>query len=223
MPLIKPLLKKSLGKKPPGKKATSGTTKTAKALTPLEKARLARAANKGSKKPVKKPAFIYPPPSDFKPYFMDVKFKTDKDGLLGPQVLVERVRGRWDNENAKRWDMSQYDQPTVSAFLARLGGVMFAPSPAKRLPGGTAFRVIVRVSVRKKEGVKPTLNGRIVQIARYEQSAKTGKLRAKWLEDSKDLDRRRLRRASRHLGGAFTKTLLPPSTRRSKKEEEAED
>lgn len=218
------LIKKG-GKKPAVKKSVPAKKASSKTLTPLEKARLAKAAGKkpGTKKPAaKKPVFVHTPPSDFKPFFMDVKFKTSKDGLLGPQFLVERVRGRWDNEDAKRWDMSQYDPLTVAAFLSRLGGVLFAPNPVRRLPGNTPYRLIVRVSVRKKEGAKPTLNARIAQIARYEESAKTGKMRAKWLEDTKDPDRRRLRRISRHLGGAFTKVLLPPSGRRSKKEE-AED
>lgn len=203
------------------KVAKKAPAKSTKNLTPLEKARLAKKAGTGTKR-TRKPTIDFMPPADFKPFAVDIKFKTGKDGLLTTDFQVERIQGRWDNENAKRWDMMEYDPATVTALMSRLGGMMYAPNVLKRLKPNTAYRMILRVSLRKipTSDTKKKLGVSIAAIARYQKSAKTGKLRISWLSDSADLDRRRLRRsATKILPGAFTKVLLPPSTRRSRKNE----
>lgn len=201
--------------------------KTDKKLSPLEKARLAKAAGKkaGATKRTRKPTIDFLPPSDFKPFMIDLHFKTTKDALLGPEFRIERVRGRWDNEDAKRWDMMDYDSNTVTAFLSRFGGLMFAPNVDKRLGKNTAYRIIFRVSLRKMatSDTKKKLGVSIVAIARYKKSEKTGKLKPSWLTDGKDPDRRRIRRAAKHLAGAFTNVLLPPVARRTRRNKSDED
>lgn len=222
------LKSKKPAKKVVAKKVIKSATKTgtksksSKELTPIQKAQLARKkGGTGAKRP-RKPTIDFFPPADFKPFAVDIKFKTGKDGLLMPDFQVERIRGRWNNEDAKRWDMMEYDAATVTALMSRLGGLMFAPNVVKRLPANTGYRIILRVALRKvsADSDKKKLGVSIAAIARYIKSKKTGKMKATWLTDAKDADRRRLRRSAKHLAGAFTKVMLPPSGRRSKKETE---
>ncbi len=223
---VKKVRRAEVEERPAVKKAAAKPAGRGDALAKARAARTAAGGKPAAKKAAAttrtpKKVFTYKPPEDMKPFFMDVKFRTGADGLPTHSISCERVRGRWDNEAAKRFDMFEYDAKTVAAFMGRLGGKLFAPNPEKRLPGNTTFRVIVRVAVRKSEKLPaPTLAARVTNIARYTKSAKTGKLIAKWLEDAKDADRRRIRAVSRFLGGAFTNVQLPPSGRRTKADEE---
>jgi hypothetical protein len=71
--------------------------------------------------------------------------------------------------------------------------------------------------MRKADG---TILSGIKSIARMVKSAKTGKGIWKEMVDKTDPAYRKIRSASRFLPGAFVNLQLPPSTRRSKKEDE---
>ena len=166
------------------------------------------------KAPAKK--ITFQAPSDFKPCFIEVMFKMGKDGLAGPQFKVTRVRGRWDNPDAKRFDMLEYDAQTAMALMCRLNGRFFAPNIVRRLPANSSFKLILRVGKRTADN---TLMASVKEAARL--IVKEGaKPKWKWYEDKKDPIYRKLRSANRFLAGAFTKIQLPPSGRQKKTTEE---
>lgn len=189
-----------------------------KQLSPLEKARLAKA--NGTAKPKTQRA-AYPTwiaPSDFKAFFCDILVKTDKDGLLSPAIKVTRYQGRWDPkaDPRKKFDMSLYDQPTVNGILSRLSMVTFISSMPKRLPVNTMYRIVLRVGVSKVKGNALTITMKQVErIARL----KSGKAKPILLERN-DPIRRRFLRAKKILPAAFQTVLLPPKKSRKSKAEE---
>lgn len=188
-----------------------------------EKAAANKAAGIAPKKSNRTPrvTYTYKPPEDFKPFFMDVRFRTSKDGLLGPQFKMERIKGNWDNKEAKRFNMLEYDVPTALAFISRLSSRMFATKPEKRPTGNTVFRLIVRVTVSKSDKLPaPTMKARVASVSKLIKSKKTGKPRLVEITDKKDADRKHMVRQARFLGGAFTNTQLPPSAARRKKNDE---
>src|SRR5271156_4380783 len=82
---------------PAAKKAAAKSTKD---MTPLEKARAARAAGGGVKKkatakPARKPLPTFDAPADFKSHFLEVSLRTEKDGLLASQIKATRYQGRF--------------------------------------------------------------------------------------------------------------------------------
>lgn len=223
--------KVSIGKKPaPAAKAS--------AKVPAKKGFPAR--KPGSKPAKKKPQVLFQPPSDFKPAFLNVVFKTSADSLMSPKFKVERVRGRWDNPDAKKFDLAEYDVPTLVALFSRLNARLFATNPAKRLPKNTVFRVILRVTHRKPTD---SLACRVVTAATLGKSA-SGKPKWMWFSTEKDFVIERtvtdeetgkkkvvkrkvmnptysqIRRAGRLLAGAFTQFQLPPSRKKAAAEEE---
>jgi hypothetical protein len=146
-------------------------------------------------------------PSDFKPFFAEVEFSTGTDGLIAAgSVEVSRVRGKWDNTEAPRYKMSEYDQATLVAVACRLSSVTFASNILKRLPGETRFKLIVRVSRRAAD------NSLASTIREAAMSNAAGKLR--WFKEKADPTYRRLRRANRILPSAFVCVQLPPIKRR---------
>lgn len=154
--------------------------------------------------PVKK--ITFQAPSDFKPCFIEVMFKMGKDGLASPQYKVTRIQGRWENPDAKRFDMLEYDAQTVLAMMSRLNGRLFAPNILRRLPANSSFKLILRVSKRSADN---TLMASVKEAARL--IVKEGaKPKWKWYSDKKDPIYRKLRSANRFLAGAFTKIQLPP-------------
>jgi hypothetical protein len=226
--------------------ATTKTTKKTTAKKPAAKgAGLAawRAAKAAGKVPAKKsttrattraprtPPVEFPAPPDFKPFFAEVKFRTGEDGLLMPKFVVNRIRGRWDNPEAKRFDMLEYDQQTALALVSRLSGRLFAPNQLKRLTANKSFQVVLRVALRRKKNAKgkvisETLGARIVSIGHYVKKKDSTKSILRWFNprekeaDKVNVDRRKIQSANRFLAGSFVNVQLPPSGRKSKGEDE---
>ncbi len=115
--------------KTPAKKASG------KALSPLEKARLARAGSKSktkvvAKKKVRPGSISVQAPEDFKPHFLLVQVRSEKDGLLGASVKATRILGNfgWDVEDKKKFDLGSYDQETLVGVATRLGAATYKPT-----------------------------------------------------------------------------------------------
>lgn len=179
-----------------------------------------KSSGKDDKKKPKaaKPAKVtFPAPADFKPCFVDVMFKTQKDGLIGPAIKAVRIKGQWTNENAKRYDMMTYDATTVVSLMARIGARTFAAGVAKRLPSGTSFRLIVRVGKRTADD---TILASVKSISRMVKSKTSGKSKWKEMTDKTDPVRRKLRSVGRFLPGAFVNIQLPPTKKRKEETEE---
>lgn len=206
-------------------KAKSSAAKKAalsKKAAPVEDAPVSSKKAASSKKAsAKKAASARPPkpewqaPADFKPAFFQFVFTTDDQGLMDPASLSgERIRGRWDNPDAKRYDLSTYDQSTLIGFAARMSAAIWGTNPARRIPGNTTYTVVLRVNKRSATGA---LAVRVIGVQHKVEGKK-----AKWFEDKADPTFRKFRRAARWLPAAFTDVQLPPS-RRSKKEKTDEE
>ena len=155
-------------------------------------------------------------PSDFKPYFCEVRFKTGEDALISPVGFkASRVKGRWDNQEAPRFDLKEYDVPTLLGIMSRLSAVTFAPNVLRRLPANTSFLLILRVNRRSAD------NSLAIIMKAAAMSNSAGKLR--WFKEKADPVYRRLRRSVRILPSAFVDTQLPPSRRRSKKDSDSDE
>jgi hypothetical protein len=214
-----------LGKKPAGK-ATDKTKKVADVVkAPAKKGTFpARKAGAPARKP--RPVINFAPPPDFKPADVEFYFKTAADGLLSPKIAMTRVKGRWVNPEALRFNMIEYDMPTVAAFMSRLQAKLFTSNVDRRLPKNTSYRVVARVASRKPNE-KNGLDKEILTVA-IRDVAKRVKLtngKHKWKSFKTDQvksnpDYAKIRRTRPVLAGAFTDFQLPPSTRRSKKTEE---
>lgn len=184
----------------------------------------AKKAAPAKKAPAKKTAsgrpapITFEAPADFKPAFVEVTFGVGADGLIIPSsVSANRVRGRWDNAEAKRFDLSEYDQITLLGIATRIAYATFAPNVLRRLPAGTKYFLVLRVA---KKSVDGSLTARIVAARHQAEGAKW-----KWYSDKADPVYRKLRRIGKLLPSAFVEFQLPPSGRRSKKsaDEDSED
>lgn len=185
--------------------------KSEKEMTPLEKARLARAngtAGKGKKKATKKPIPIFKAPEDFKPHFLEVVVRTEKDGLLSSGIKATRYVGRYDPDapDKKKIDLSGYDQVTLQGVLSRLSMTTYTPNAAKRLPANTTYKILLRVNRKSKDG---SLSIGFKGVSVGVKSEKTGRVRAVAL-DKKDPQYRMFRKSSRIMPGAFKAVLMPP-------------
>lgn len=235
----------------------SSKKKTASAVKSTGKA---PAATKSADKPVAKKGFparkpgtaakpkrkvlTFRAPSDFKAAFIDLKFQTSADGLLSPNFKMERIKGKWDNPDAKRFDMLEYDARTVAAILARIQGRLFHSNPARRLQPNTWYRIILRVG---KNAATDALRAGVKGVGRYEVVKDKKKIH--WLEAAEkgtvlpqaeidalpeakrekaqairntEVERRRIRSVARFLAPAFMAVQLPPSGRRPKKDADEE-
>lgn len=204
-------------KKVSSSKKASTSEKPKKQLSPaLQKAWEAR--RNGTATPrVRKPIPTWEAPADFKPHFLEVMVRFDKDGLLSPDCKVIRYKGRYDPEadERKKFLVNSYDVRTVQGILSRLSMVTFINSPAKRLPAGKTFRIVLRIGKRKDNTLNVTFKG-ISMLAKM----KSGRIKETEI-DKKDPVYRRFRKAGRLLPSAFSKNLMPPKIeRRSKKAEE---
>ena len=196
---------------------TVAKNKVKKTLSPaLQKALEAR--RKGTAKPrVRKPIPTWQAPSDFKPHFLEILVRTEKDGLLSPDCKVIRYQGRYDPEadERKKFLVNSYDLRTVQGILSRLSMVTFINNANKRLPANKTFRVILRVGKRKDGTITVSYRG-LIRLAKL----KSGRVKEVPLE-KKDPVYRRFRKAGRLLPAAFSKVLQPPKvSRRSRKAEE---
>lgn len=203
-------------------KTVSKDKKKEKELSPLEKARLARASGKGKKASKKKPIPQWKAPVDFKPHFLEVLVKTDKDGLLANAIKATRYQGRYDPQadDKKKFDLGSYDQPTLMGILARMSMTTYVTNVVKRLPALTTFKILLRITKKAKDG---SLNAAFKSISVGKKSEKTGRVKAVEL-DKKDPQYRLFRKCSRILPGAFKDVLMPPKKVRGvSKKKEAED
>lgn len=199
---------------------------TGKPLTPLEKARLARAAGGGKAKAKgkKKNALpLFKAPEDFKPHFITVKMKTEKDGLLSSSIQVTRYNGRYDPnaDDKKKFDVATYDQKTVNGILSRFAMVTFITNVAKRIPANTVYQTLLRVNRKSADGSLSVLF-KGMEVAT--KSAKTGKVKMVALEKT-DPVYRRFRKAARILPSAFKDVQMPPKRVRgaNKAKDEGDD
>ena len=199
-------------KKKPATKAVAGAP--VKRGFPARKA----GAAAGPARP-RPPKITFPAPSDMKSCFVEFMFRTQADGLIGPSFKAVRVKGNWTNEAAKRFDMMEYDAPTVAAIISRIAARTFATNAARRLPANTAFKVVIRAGLRKADD---TILSGIKSIAK-QVKLKSGKSTWKELVDKTDPVYRKIRSCGRFLPGAFVNMQLPPSTRRSKKGDDEAD
>ena len=212
------------------KKPSTSTVKKVVAKTPdapiskkakvIAKKVIDKASGAVAKKaPSTRPApVVFKAPADFKPAFFEVEFATMRDGLVnGASVKINRVKGNWTNAEAKRYDLSTYDQATLNGVVARLGAI-YAPNILKRLPLKTKFGLVLRVNKRAADGNLSVLFKGIKQSI---ESKKTpGKFVWKWFEDKSDVTYRKIRKISRILPSAFVNVQLPPSGRQPKKTDE---
>ena len=189
----------------PVRKASPAKKAAAKKTAPAKKAA-------GTRTPPVKLLFQAPP--DFAPAFFELIFATGEDGLIAPDgVSMNRVKGNWTNENAKRFDMSGYDIATMMATVSRFASISFAANPIKRLPANMKFFIVLRCNRRSKDGS-------LAVILKSVSRCPADKTKFKVFTDKTDPVLRRLRRAARVLPSAFTQVQLPPSRRRTNSAEE---
>lgn len=199
------------------------TKKSKKDLTPLEKARLAKAKDgKGAKKPARKKNVLptYKAPEDFKPHFMTVMMKVEKDGLLASAIKATRYQGRYDPDadDKKKFDVGTYDPKTVQGVLSRFSMVTYVTNVAKRLTPGDVFQVLLRVNRKSADGSLSVLFKGLEQAVK----TKTGRMKLKAL-DKKDPTYRRFRKAVRILPSAFANVLQPPKRTRGANKKDQDD
>lgn len=207
-------------------KSSKKSKDSGKELSPLEKARIAKA--KGGKADAKKPAKkknalpTFKAPADFKPHFMTVMFKVEKDGLLSSSIKATRYQGRYDPEadDKKKFDVGTYDPKTVSGILSRFSMVTYATNAAKRLPPGAVFQVLLRVNKKAKDG--DALSVLFKGLEQAVKNEKTGRTKLKAL-DKKDPTYRKFRKAVRILPSAFKEVLMPPKRTRGANKKEQDD
>jgi len=194
--------------------ASAKTSAPASKKTPVRAApsKTARPAARAAAKPAAtKPVWLAP--ADFKPAFFMFSFDTDDQALLTPESLTgTRYRGRWDNEDAKTYDMRTYDFSTLIGFGARISAAIWAPNVLRRITPNASWQIVVRVNRRAANG---SLSVRIIGVSIKREGKKL-----KWFEDKTDPDFRKIRRSARWLSAAFTDVQLPPSPRRKPKEDE---
>lgn len=191
----------------------------------MEKARLARAAGKGkpaAKGKAKKNALpTFKAPEDFKPHFMTLLMKVEKDGLLSSSVKATRYNGRYDPEadDKKKFDVMTYDPKTVLGALSRFSMTTYATNVAKRLPGGAVYQVLLRINRKAADGsISVVFKG----MEKAEKSKKTGRMKMVAMEKT-DPVYRKFRKATRILPAAFKEVLMPPKRVRGANKKDAED
>ena len=188
-----------------------------KKMSPAIQKALEARRNGTSKPRVRKPIPQWEAPADFKPHFLEILVRLDKDGLLSPDIKVIRYKGRYDPEaeDKKKVIVNTYDARTVQGILSRLSMVTFITNASKRLPAGKLFRIVIRVGKRKDNTISISFRG-VEAVTKF----KSGKSKSVPL-DKKDPIYRRFRRVVRILPSAFSKVLLPPKIeRRSRKSDD---
>jgi hypothetical protein len=232
-------------------KSTKAPAKATKDMTPLEKARIARA--NGTAKPkakAKKNALpTFEAPADFKPHFLEVSLRTEKDGLLGSQIKATRYVGRYDPnaDDKKKFDLMGYDPVTMIGIMSRFSAVTFKATNDKKYPadlkermttekftatdGEKKTRLVHRAAMRLPANTSFKLLLRINRKAADGSISVIVKSIAQGVKSAKtgrmsavDLEKndpvyRAFRKASRILPAAFKTVLMPPKKVRGKKVE----
>lgn len=168
---------------------------------PVKKGAFGRPATGSTKRaaPKRKPApkIVFKAPKEVKSFFVEFNFATAKDGFIDPASLeVTAIKGKWDNENAPRYDLLALDPQTAAAIIGRFSLKIYAANILKRLPVGKEYSIILRVSVSTRDhsvrcGVKTA----------FFVNAK-GKLQE--FVDKRDPEYRKIRGGAKFMAGAFT-------------------
>lgn len=190
-------------------------------MSPLEKARLAKTSGKKSPKKAKAKIPQWKAPADFKPHFLEVLVKTEKDGLLGSSIRAIRYTGRYDPQapDKKKADLGSYDPATLQGLLGRLSATTYFTNAAKRLPADTTFRLLLRINRKSADG---TLSVAFKQIWMAVKNKTSGRTKAEELEKS-DPKYRAFRKSNRILPAAFKNVLMPPKRTRGARVKEQDD
>lgn len=151
------------------------------------------------RKPIK---FVFKAPAGLSGCFIDFGFSTAKDGFIAPGCTVEIIKGKWDNENAPRYDMMEHDPQTALALIARFNMLMYAANPAKRLPPKQEYQVLIRVSVlRRDNSIRAGIK------ACWHTNPKRPDADLIEFVDKKDPEYRRIRRTGKFLAGSLTSII----------------
>jgi hypothetical protein len=185
------------------KSTRCGTAAPAKAAAaaPVKKGAFGRpaaapgTARKTTTKRAKPIKFVFRAPSEFKSTFIEVVLTTDKDGFIAPGTIVEAIKGKWDNENAPRYDLVMHDPEVAMTLVSRICMLTYVTNVGKRLPANKEYTILVRVSISKAK--KNEIRAGIKTI--WCENAK-GKLVEM---DKKDVECRRLRRCGKFLAASF--------------------
>lgn len=164
----------------------------------------------------KKKLVAFKAPEDFKPSFYEIKCMTQHDGLISPSIMIERIKGQWDNPDAKRFNLAEYDVPTLVGIASRLQASCYASNFHRRLPSKTRIGIIIRCGANRTTGLMSVSVKAAYTMVKNES---TGKMKKKWFTDTTDMTYRKIRRAARLLRGAFVTVQLPPSPSRRKKDD----
>lgn len=185
--------------------------------------------------------YTYVPPSDFKPFFLELTFKTEQDGMLNlhNDFQVNYHKGRYDEDEKKKYDMWDFDPKTVASVFIRLAPKLFhatgrklvnkaGQEVPKRLEPNKVYRAVFRVIAKKDpNGVHEKIIGvalKHVFITKKVKSKATGESKTKIVElNNKDPYRRMIAGAAKFMAPALKEMLQPPKGRRKKKEDEVED
>lgn len=169
-------------------------------------------------KRVRKPIPTWNAPADFKPFFCEIFLRTDKDGLLSPDIKAIHYTGRYDRncDDRKKFVMNDYDIRTCMGILSRFSMRTFHTNPTKRLAPNKVYHIVLRVGVKKATGELNILIKEIGVVKKF----KSGKNKLEVL-DKADPQAKLFKKAKPILGSAFSKVLMPPKrTRKSTKAEE---
>lgn len=194
-------------------KSSKKATKPAKGgsgkdLTPIQKAQLARAANKASgktskAKSKKKAGVVFKAPEGTKPFFVRTLLQFGKDGIFSDLKAV-RIKGNAKNPDAKTVDLALWDPETHRKLGIRFAGASFIRNEAKRLPANSVAQALFRIAISRDNGA--------IKVGLKEVKFKAGDSdkKAKTLE-KKDPVYRAIRKPVKFMAAAFTKLKDFPS------------
>lgn len=205
-------------KKPPVKPGRPGFGAPRKPLTLAEqkardRARRARLA-----------AVTHPAPDDMKAITLELFIRTMHDGSIHPQVKCEAIKGRFDNPESKRFDMSIFDPVTVQGIVSRLSALAYATKVERRLPADSVYSMVLAARSDKDGNIGLSLRQlcyqRMVEkpgkkpVKKYVPIVRDAvKLKAK---DENQLVLAKVRRGLKFLRGAFVNSQPIPAVREYK-------
>lgn len=113
---------------------------------PAKKGFPPRKTGAAAKRPAKKPVPVTAAPADFKPHFLEVVFRTERDGLPGASVRMTRVNGSYNFDDPESIDdkkkvlLTGYDANTAMGVYARIASVLFRSNADKKYPSAIKDR-----------------------------------------------------------------------------------
>ena len=192
-------------------------------------------------------------PEDFKPFFLEVLLRTDKDGLFGTDIKATHYKGRYDPnaEDKKKTDLQSYDALTLGGILGRFSGVTFKSNNERKFPEDVKERNVMEPVKNEKTGEtkkklkhrkaarlpantvfkvllrvgKKSADGTLTTGIKFiQQAVKNGKGRIVGQELEKtDPAYRLIRKAKNFLPAAFKNVQQPPKRGRGGKKLEQDD